>query len=183
MANVWRILVYSCTSIFWTTWYIQHLGDAELDAVQVLLRVLSSHRFGYNHHPLCCFFQWCLPDRSFHSVSIAVKSRSVSENAVSKRTLSSIARFSEVPECETQRYNYGNLKAVADPRTRVPGVPRVPKVVDYFVDEEEMEYLVEFIDTASLPADNTHKKIASAVQWLRNVPALPLPKLALWEAP
>ena len=112
-----------------------------------------------------------------------MKSRSVSENAVSKRTLSSIARFSEVPECETQRYNYGNLKAVADPRTRVPGVPRVPKVVDYFVDEEEMEYLVEFIDTASLPADNTHKKIASAVQWLRNVPALPLPKLALWEAP
>ncbi|KAG8894593.1 hypothetical protein FRB99_001110 [Tulasnella sp. 403] len=68
-------------------------------------------------------------------------------------------------EYETQRYIYS--MAVDD-----PNAPRVPEIVDYFT-EQWMAYLVmEFIG-ATTPADDAHKMVADALQWLRDVPAPP----------
>lgn len=68
-------------------------------------------------------------------------------------------------QCETQRYIYN--KAIAD-----PSAPRVPAVVDYFTDVEECKgYLVTELIDAATPADNAHEMVASALQWLRSVPA------------
>ena len=70
------------------------------------------------------------------------------------------------PQYETQKYLHN--MAVGDPRA-----PRIPEVVDYFVVDNRMAYLVtEFID-ATTPAGNAPEKVADALRWLHNVPAPP----------
>ncbi|TDL16482.1 hypothetical protein BD410DRAFT_902013 [Rickenella mellea] len=71
------------------------------------------------------------------------------------------------------RFQYETQKYIYNMTLNDPHAPRVPEVIDYFVVDGRMAYLVmEFIDATS-PADDAYEKVAAAVQWLSEVQVPP----------